>query len=292
MSKQKNSTGRHDYVPNAPRRCRWLKRRKSVVVKAFAQVGHTKRHDSTIDTTRTDRFVKVVSPVSVGGLKSVLDLLQKGEGYPSSAVFVSHAQKSEAVVHSVMKHVPNPQHTGGSFEKLSGRADIQNRQQDNLNNGNNRDEISIPPMVYSTLCCAQFLNSLIVDVGHFAVFRGDLAQQNSSDRREISRGEGELRQHRLTPRYQRVKLQTWRNSTGRTVELKGLPVDSPRISLKTHPRLRHERSGTFRPPSSKSDHPTTAVWKLKLQQSSSVQNEKPPHISTLPTMPRQPVYMH
>lgn len=34
------------------------------------------------------------APIPVSSLKSVLDFLQKGEWYPSSAVFVRHAQVS------------------------------------------------------------------------------------------------------------------------------------------------------------------------------------------------------
>lgn len=47
------------------------------------------------------------APISVGSLKSILDLLEKRKRYPSSAVFIRHAQKSETVVHTIVKYVPD-----------------------------------------------------------------------------------------------------------------------------------------------------------------------------------------
>ena len=48
----------------------------------------------------------VYTPVPVSGLKSVLDFLEKGEGYPSPALLVCHAEIRQPVIYSIVEHVP------------------------------------------------------------------------------------------------------------------------------------------------------------------------------------------
>lgn len=136
----KNSTtGSHDGRTTRYRSRIYRIQKEPVVAEGFALVEHNNSHDSTsrnkehaqlyrsgADGTHAPETCRnlAILPVSVGGLKSVLDLLQKSEGYPSSAVFIRHAQKSETIVHSVMKHMPIFFTTGGTrfFGERSDKA--------------------------------------------------------------------------------------------------------------------------------------------------------------------------
>ena len=68
-----------------------------------------------------------IAPVPVSGLKSVLDFLEEGEGYPSPALLVCHAQVRQPVIYSIVEHVPGRTATtttpgsGGGVRVMHGR---------------------------------------------------------------------------------------------------------------------------------------------------------------------------
>lgn len=68
--------------------------------------GHAQPCGGMHNPGRIVHFCRCATPVAIRRLKSVLDLLKKGEGYPSSALLVRHAQIRQSVVHSIVENIP------------------------------------------------------------------------------------------------------------------------------------------------------------------------------------------